>query len=295
MRINDLSLLTTASDIGLPSLTTLHLAYTGCPKYTTGLIIGFLIKNWKTLRNLRLGLGSESLDGIFNADSPKLKSAQGLTSLFFTLRNIRHEAARNSELAPGQPLLSLNSLHIYEFDFTDNSIFDLQSNLDLIDLSCLNSLYLDQCEGVVEIFGRNGVNAADFFGWTPNLKSFSLKAKSWSDSEHRGLEAFFLSFSGLEHIAVLIQAKGSAYWPGNFVTNHCQTLRSLVWEHNFAPRTRNGYVSSRLKSQSKRRDFSFLAHVCEVCPNLRELGIALPIPTHHWRYKVRFITIAQVF
>lgn len=290
MRINDLSLFTTASDIGLPSLTTLHLAYTGAPKYTLAVIIGFLFKNWKTLRNLRLGFGSKYMDDMCNANSPKLTSALGLDRLFFTLRNIRCEAVRRGELASGQPLLRLDNLHIYEFDFTGNAILDVQPNIDLIDLSCLKSLFLDQCEGVFDIFGRNGVNAANFFGWTPNLKAFSLKAKSWSDNEHRALEAFFASFTGLEHIAVLIQDKGSAYWPGNFVANHCRTLKSLVWEHNFAPRTRK----SRLRTQLKRREYHFLAYVCEVCPNLRELGIALPIPTHHWRYKVLSIISTQL-
>lgn len=169
-------------------------------------------------------------------------------------------------------------------------MLDVSSTMDLIELRCLTSLCLDQCEGIFKILGRNGVNAADCFGWTPNLKAFSLKAMSWGHNEHRGLEAFFASFTGLKHIAILIQAGGITYWPGKLLDNHCRSLKSLVWEHNFAARTRNGTLSNnyRLKNKS-RRDFSFLDHVCKVCPNLRELGIALPISTHNWRYKVLFI------
>ena len=80
---------------------------------------------------------------------------------------------------------------------------------------------------------------------------------------HDYLDAFFGSFTGLEHVSLLINGSHNLYPVSGFTASHVMSLKTLLFEQK--------------KDDLRQSDMKQLERICLDCPNLVKLGIVLPI------------------
>ncbi|MCJ1250784.1 hypothetical protein MMC30_008012 [Trapelia coarctata] len=110
------------------------------------------------------------------------------------------------------------------------------------------------------------------------LKRFWLRCEEDTDQLRVGLKSFLISFSGLEHLAVLLDNSKAELGIGTFPDKHGKTLRTFIWESRRGPRkTIETSTSHFLDSYHSDIAYQFndLMAICKYCTQLEQLGIAL--------------------
>ena len=167
----------------------------------------------------------------------------------------------------------LSSLHLIGIRLTDS----VGQSFRFTDLQILQSLCLESCSDI-EL-------ALALLASTPgiSLKRFWLRYEGESPALRDSLELFLKSFSGLEHLYVLLDQTEGLPESACIVNEHSKSLKTLIWEGREGPRQSFSCCTSKTTPPSERGHTMFNWHITK-CIELEELGIAL-----NWAECVTFI------
>ena len=141
----------------------------------------------------------------------------------------------------------------------------------ICDVSQLRSLRLESSHGVAESLSSLVLSC-----WTSRLKSFSIRHERSSAKFQKTLTTFLHSFAGLENLAILLEGPRGKLSLSQIIGAHGQTLQTLVFEERDAsPCIQSDRKGNHILDTSHRSDLD-LHELSETCPNLMELGLALP-------------------
>jgi hypothetical protein len=135
-------------------------------------------------------------------------------------------------------------------------------------LEVLQSLCLESCSGVLQLL-ESLTSFANL-----QLKRFWLRCEEDTFEFRTVLNSFLESFSGLEHLAILLDNARAPLEIGKLTDKHGMTLKTLVWESRQGPRT-TIKVNTSYPMANSGKDHSDLGLICDDCMQLEELGIAI--------------------
>ena len=215
-------------------------------------MLSLMIGSRKTLRHLKLGRDvSPVSEDLAIADNTK-----------WDLRLLRSFLVRMG----GRPvqLLKLSSLHltgILSTKLENGNLFEVTS------LPMLRSLCLESC--------TDAAQALKMLTCTPgiSLKRFWLRHEGQSADLVASLELFLESFSGLEHLYILLDNVEAIPDSACFVSKHSESLKTLVWEGRRGPRVTFQDCTSICYSASDTKQIDLIKNV-SACTELEELGLA---------------------
>ncbi|KAI9871580.1 MAG: hypothetical protein M1830_002727 [Pleopsidium flavum] len=146
----------------------------------------------------------------------------------------------------------------------------------------LKKLGLESCSGsevfltaLLKSFNSSvPLSQSDTSHSAPKLTSFTFRHEQPTAVMVDSLDKFISSFSGLEELFVLLDKTNKMLHPRCFSAQHGPTLKALVWEGRTAPRTSMAVDTSIITKGPSSAD-AHLNEICNSCPNLVELGIAL--------------------
>lgn len=236
-----------------------------------------LARNWQTLRNLHLGLenyiaeqyasdhADPNFDQMTDGAGTSRDRSTGVTS------DCGNDV-ENKLLGLGHstiPMLSLEELRLCGLDL---GILALSPIATRVDFTNLTTLRLESCLDLDDTLRRLIESGGLSFGakCVPRLKSFLLRQERCSPLFRKRLGTFLCSFSGLQHLHVLLE--GSATWRvlGPILILHGKSLQTLVWDQRSGPRIAPG---ASLSVYAK--GFECLETISNLCPNLIGLGVPL--------------------
>lgn len=165
-------------------------------------------------------------------------------------------------------MLSLETLGLYGLNF-ENVIGEALGFE--IDFASMTSLRLESCSGLYEAFGffmGYYVQSARLCSF--KLKTFFVRHEAGGPGFAQLLTDFLTSFTGLEHLGLLLEGQSNAMSKAPILEMHGKTLKTLVWDERTKARkdTKKDTSSKRLKDNN-------LGLISLKCPNLRALGLAL--------------------
>lgn len=134
-------------------------------------------------------------------------------------------------------------------------------------LEVLQSLCLESCSGTLQLL-KSLTSFANL-----QLKRFWLRCEEDTVEFRTVLSSFLESFSGLEHLAILLDNARAPLKIGKLTDKHGMTLKTLVWESRQGPRT-TLKVNTSYPTDNSGVD-SDLEIICDDCKQLEELGIAI--------------------
>lgn len=227
----------------------------------------------KSLRHVKLGCERDIALLYSNWNARDAAEASDFTMDFAAdLRRYLPEATAETQ----KSLLSVESLHLVGIDCSFSPPIGEPT---MVDIDKPTSLCLESCFNLGQSFpALNPLRNPDAPPLLPQLRSFRLRQEDSDESFQDGLKGFLLTIRGLVHLAVLLEGSGSFLSPDCFVGNHGSTLRTLVWDQRQRPRK---FFHESTDTATPFMMSSFLAVIVEECPNLRELGIAMNLPSEY--------------
>lgn len=135
-------------------------------------------------------------------------------------------------------------------------------------LEVLQSLCLESCSGILQLL-KSLTSFANL-----QLKRFWLRCEEETVEFRIVLNSFLESFSGLEHLAILLDNARAPLKIRKLTDKHGMTLKTLVWESRQGPRTTLSVNTSYPMDRSSKA-YSDLELICDDCKQLEELGITI--------------------
>ena len=165
--------------------------------------------------------------------------------------------------------LSLETLGLYGLNFKNvvGGALGLQ-----IDFDSMTTLRLESCSGLHEAFavlmGNDDSQNATLSGL--KLKSFFVRHEDGGQAFAQQLTAFLTSFTGLQHMGLLLEGQRRAMSKAPILEMHGKTLQTLVWDE----RKRSREATSQNTSSFFLKD-NDLRIISLKCPNLTALGLSI--------------------
>ena len=113
----------------------------------------------------------------------------------------------------------------------------------------------------------------------PRLKEFLLRSETPTTALKETLVRFLASFRGLETLSLLLENAALLDGPSTMIAEHGPTLRTLVMESRIQPRESLTHDTSRpfgVGAPSEELWEQSINDICQLCPNLEELGTGFP-------------------
>ena len=220
------------------------------PSWLSSLLMG----NLETLRHLKLGHEMSLMNEY--PDIPGDINDNEIRDVSFTL------SLKGSSKFK---LFKLSSLHLIGIRLTSPSTGKLFrfANLQMLHSLCLESCF-DTPLVLALLASAHGVS----------LKRFWLRCEGESPTLRRSLEVFLNSFSGLEHLYVLLDKIETLPGSACIASTHSKSLKTLIWEGREGPRQSFSYCTSKTDQLSDYGYTGFISTIAS-CIELEELGIAL--------------------
>ena len=158
-----------------------------------------------------------------------------------------------------------------------------QSTLEIKFFNRLERLALESCSGtseLLEVLGTAFETAKTNSSFQiPKLRELSIRYEAPNDDFRSNLSAFLASFQGLEKLSLLFENASFAEKPATLLRGHGSSLKELVLECRIEPRLNLSHDTSRPfgiggYTQSLWEDT--VQDICQMCPNLEELGTGFP-------------------
>lgn len=220
-----------------------------------------IVQNRDTIRHLHLGVVSTV------AQNYAIHSRPGQ----YELPALFREMAKEELIAFERDMMrmfSLETLGLYGLNFADvvEGALGFQ-----IDFDSMTSLRLESCSGLNEAFtilmGHDASQIATLS--TLQLTSFFLRHESVDQTFTQHLTTFLTSFTGLNHLGLLLEGHTQAMSRAPILEKHGKTLHTLVWDERRGPRKETNTVTSlHLKDNN-------LNLISKKCPNLQTLGLSM--------------------
>lgn len=150
----------------------------------------------------------------------------------------------------------------------------------------LESLTLESCGGSAEFLNslagtfRYGQSATDpSVRIEPRLKQFFFRHEAPSSALTDSLMNFLASFNGLSTLSILLENTTFLERPPRLINKHGPTLETLVLECRIQPRQSLSLDTSRpfgIGGYDQQLWEQATRDICDLCPNLVELGIGFP-------------------
>lgn len=169
-------------------------------------------------------------------------------------------------------ILRLNSLELVGLDL-DFAHEDKKFHLKV---SCLQRLCLESCTGSNALLTELARKASASSDNGLRLTEFKFRIKHPPQCLRQALESFLCSFSGLNHLSVLVDYVDSSGMPSMeyFLASHTSTLKTLVWESRLHPRLAECEEDTSHNLGLASKPTSELVKLLKSCTQLVELGIA---------------------
>ncbi|KAL9111955.1 MAG: hypothetical protein Q9187_007845 [Circinaria calcarea] len=214
-----------------------------------------VVWNYATLRHLTLGRTTEAV----NLYVEGREIIEDEEVIYSKLQDKSSERVVHKENAYQ---LSLFTLH-----FIGISIPLENTPLSILKLEILQNLCLESCAGVQNLLSSLAL-VSRF-----TLKRFSIRQEGAASQFCNTLERFLASFSGLEHLFVLLDQAEDTPAIHCFTGTHGETLKTLVWEGRIDRRSSQHRDTSTPLNYLTRWP-SDLDTICEKCTKLEEIGFA---------------------
>ena len=166
-------------------------------------------------------------------------------------------------------LLTPESLRLTSFDF---DVLLEPSVASFLDFSRLTNLALESCTGVIEALHLLATRQ-DHYRFRPSqLRSLTIRTELTSVELIAALEGFICSLSELTDLCLLFESPHGgnlSFFPERILNATGKTLKTLIIEGRVGPRHLSSVCNLWPAS------FESLYPICDSCPNLVELGVAL--------------------
>ena len=218
----------------------------------------FMMVHWNraTLRHLRLGRNTEAVN-VYDG-------AQGSTGD----NNFTYDRLQWCLNTPTVGEKSSYQLSLFCLHFIAITLPPENPPLSILKLELLQSLCFESCVGTQDILS----SLALIQGFT--LKRFSLREEGATSQACTILETFLASFSGLEHLCVLLDQAEGMPDVSCFVYTHGGTLKTLVWEGRTRHR-QSLYEDWSMPLNDPNRQPDSLSTICDECKRLEGIGFAI--------------------
>lgn len=256
------------------------------PCHDAAWVAELMIRNKKSLSYLKLG--SEKATAL--SYMGRRGTIQGKGNLRLTARLIKlvrimlkgafnEDGIGNGDVITQDPILAPKLLHLVDFDCPQ--IFEATTQ-PLFNFDSITSLCLESCSQFNTSFLELFTQPQGCSIWEPRLKTFRLRFES-NVNVQEALKAFFLAFTGLEHLSLLLEGSNiSNLSPEWFIKNHGATLQTLVWDQRSGQRTFMS-ATTTLGLEKPLGQGPTLSKISQGCPNLIELGLAM-IVRDYWEF-----------
>ena len=160
-----------------------------------------------------------------------------------------------------------------------------QSVSDAVFYCQIERLTLESCNGVTSFLEalastfHYAQSTTDMQRRTPMMKAFLFRHEAFSAAMKDSLIRFLASFRGLETLSLLFENATFLERPSALIAEHGPTLQSLVLESRIQPREHLGLDPSRpfgVGGFNQQLWEEAIQDICELCPNLTELGTGFP-------------------
>ena len=228
-----------------------------------------LLGSIRSLESLTIGFEEEALLGYETSTMMRYCVDGGMLSVAseIVVNYIVSEMQRHADNV--SDLLTPESLRLTSFDF---GIWLEPSVAFFLDLSCLTTLALESCTGVIEALHLLATRR-DHYRFRPSrLRSLTIRAELSSLELMAALDGFICSLSELTDLCLLLESVDGAnlsFSPERILNATGRTLKTLIIEGRFGSRRLSNVCTSWPTS------FESLYPICNSCPNLVELGMAL--------------------
>ena len=221
-----------------------------------------IVQNCDTIRHLHLGVTSTVVQNY------AIHSRPGEYELPASFGEMAKEelAAFEQDM---MRLLSPETLGLYGLNFVNvvEGALGLQ-----IDFGSMTSLRLESCSGLNEAFrilmGHDASQNATLSAL--QLNSFLVRQEGVDQAFAQHLTAFLTSFTGLNHLGLLLEGHTHSMRKAPILEKHGKTLRTLIWDERRRPRKDTSEVTSL-----STRDNNNLNLIAYKCPNLKALGLSV--------------------
>lgn len=238
-----------------------------------------IAQNRNTLRHLHLGIVSTA------ARNYAVKHATRQLGLPTSFAEMAKETLIPDEREM-MPMLSLETLGLYGVKF--ENIVGGALGLG-IDFNSMTALRLESCSGLNEAFavlmGSDRCRNATLR--VPKLTSFFVRHEYGDQAFAQHLAAFLTSFTGLEHLGLLLDRQRPAMRKAPILQLHGQTLQTLVWDERRKPRK-----DTRTDTSVGLKDNGFRL-ISLKCPNLTALGLSILWSTSNWKSTISPVKITM--
>ena len=277
-----------ACDKTLNGLSTFHIADLEL-ECSPAWVARIVAQNSSNLVSLKLGIESCIKSNPSDIVPPKLYTKELAHAIREESKSLLQSPDPGTELTFAQnAILKPTSVHLIGISLTDHAEIGVPP---LFDFSHLQSLCLESCWSYrgSDMFSKlltapdSGENA---FG-APQLRNFRLRHSGSNAAFLEYLKKFLASFTGLVHLAILLEGNGPWLHPNCFTKNHGQTLRTLVWHqrpHRQASMDSDTYTYNETFDSTH----AFVKHVAAECPKLKELGVCLDLRKRYFRPYVSY-------
>ena len=261
-------LLNNLEDFGVA---TLHSCSTNSSPSETEWATGTILKNARTLRYLTLGRESR----VINIHSNGERLSSFAERYYEDLVTDSHKETET---------LSLTSLRM--IGLAIHQSLDVRP-LSMLRIEVLQYLILESCVGTSDLL--LSLSRTEKL----RLRRFRLREEHVPSSFASCVEDFLSSFSGLEHLSILLdELESPTFMPDVtcFCCAHGATLKTLVWEGRTERRTTLKRSTSVPRASHWREvsEICGLIMVCNSCPNLEELGWPIDWDTRRASNEISF-------
>lgn len=186
------------------------------------------------------------------------------------------------------PALLTGIPHLQELELTGLDISTLLPlSMDgIMPLCNLTKISLQSCSGADQFLGALGAVFASVQSAGPSpqqsvihLKHFLLRTEAPTADLKRAIILFLASFRGLETLSLLFENGSVLERVSTLLGEHGPTLQTLCLEARIQPRDKLGLDTSRAFGSggySQELWERSMHEICQLCPNLVELGFSFP-------------------
>lgn len=220
-----------------------------------------IAQNRNSLRHLHLGVLTTLAQNYASVHRP---SRKGFPASFAEIAKDALPASEREVV----PTLSLQTLGLHSLNF--ENVVGGALGLE-VDFSNMTTLKLRSCSGLDEAFailmGNVSQNARPS---ALKLTTFTLRHEDGGQDFVQNLTAFLTSFTGLEHLRLLLEGQRRATSKVPILEKHGETLQTLVWDER--RRLRKNINEDNSLFLNGNNNFRLIARKC---PNLKALGLSM--------------------
>lgn len=153
-------------------------------------------------------------------------------------------------------------------------------NQPLTDISKLRTLTIESCKMPDWI---DSLSVCARVKGPLRLEAFALREEGIVSTFPHKLDEFFGLFRGLKKIALLLQGEHSTLPVKNLISNHGESLRSLLIDQRSSAR-HSFRLSTHIRDSKDYEEGTLLCLIGKGCPNLEQLGLSDFDSINDWRH-----------